>query len=240
LHARFVGALYLFGGVYLLACATARYLVQVRPAPLAVVLFTSLLLLVTLLNPEAFDYDLVPPRVWTGSYVVYPLLGLLVIAGMRRRRGAQPAAPSPPSWARQVLVAQAVVFGVAGVALLVSRETMVDLWPWPISAGLAQFYGAPFVAYAWCSWMYSRSRTWTEAATFIPAMLAFTGATVVVSLIHLELFSADDLEDWVWFGVFGVLALASAAMAVQALLTSRDRRQTAVPDPASAHAAAPA
>ena len=97
LHARFVGALYLFGGVYLLACTVARYLAQVRPAPPAIVLFTALLLLVTLMNPEAFDYDLGPVQVWTGSYVVYPLLGLVVLALMRRRPGAVPPEPRIPT-----------------------------------------------------------------------------------------------------------------------------------------------
>ena len=217
LHARFVGSLYLFGGVYLLACTVARYLAQVRPAPVAVVLFTSLLLLITLLNPDAFDYDLGPVQIWTGSYLVYPLLGLLVLAGMHGRRGAKPSGPPLPAWAGRVLLLQAVVFGVAGLALLVARDTMVELWPWPITPGLAQFYGGPFIAYAWCSWAYSRSATWTEAGTVVPGMLAFTAATLVSSLIHDELFSAGDVEDWAWFGTFGLLTVVLAAMTVRAL-----------------------
>ncbi|MDQ1520489.1 MAG: hypothetical protein QOI55_1562, partial [Actinomycetota bacterium] len=122
LHAGFVGALYLFGGVYMLGCLRARFLAQVRPAVPAVVLFTGLLLLVTLLNPDAFDYGLTPPKVWTLSYIVYPLLGIGLFLNLRRRPAATPPGPPFPRWARDALVAQAVLFGVAGILLLVARD----------------------------------------------------------------------------------------------------------------------
>jgi hypothetical protein len=217
LHARFVGALYLFGGVYLLGCTVARYLAQVRPAPFAVVLFTSLLLLVTLLNPDAFDYNLGPVKVWTGSYVVYPLLGLVVIALMWRRPGVDPPGPSLPAWGRWALLAQAAAFGVTGLLLLVARDTMVDVWPWPIDVGLAQFYGGPFIALAWCALAYARERTLLAVLPIVAGTLAFSVATLVVSLVHVELFSAGDLASWVWFGGFGALTVALAAL----LATSR-------------------
>ncbi len=209
----------------MLGCVFARYLAQVRPALPAIVLFTGLLLVVTLMNPDAFDYNLVPPKVWTLSYIVYPLIALLLFLNMRRRPGVTPPGPPLPRWARDVLVAQAVVFGIAGIALLVARNTMVDVWPWPITKGLAQFYGGPLVAYAWTSWAYSRSHTWKEAITVLPAMLAFAGATLVVSIIHDELFSASDVEAWVWFGVFGVLTVTMAVMCGWALAAGRSGRR---------------
>ena len=236
LHARFVGALYLFGGVYLLGCTVARYLAQVRPAPVAVVLFTSLLLLVTVLNPDAFDYDLGPVQVWTASYVVYPLLGLVVIARMRGRRGSVPGGPAMPAWGRTLLLAQAAVFGVVGALLLVARETMVDVWPWPIDVGLAQFYGGPFLAYAFVSWSYGRSRTLVEAAPALAGMLAFTAATVVASVVHDELFSAGEPEDWVWFGVFGGLSLALLVLVVRPLAAARGARSSRSARPVGARA----
>ena len=65
LHARFVGVLYLFGMVYMIGCILANRWSQVSPALPAIGIFTSLLLLVTLLNLEAFDFDLGPVWVWT-------------------------------------------------------------------------------------------------------------------------------------------------------------------------------
>ncbi|MGZ8763419.1 MAG: hypothetical protein ACXW2Y_08860 [Acidimicrobiia bacterium] len=219
LHARFVASLYLFGGVYMAGCLFARYRAQVQPGPIAVVIFTSLLLLITLLNPKAFDYDLAPPWVWTMSYVIYPILGI-ILAWFTRGPASTPGV-ALPRWAQTFLVVQAVVFAIAGVALLTAPGMMVDLWPWPITKGLAQFYGGPFVAYAYCSWAYSRRETWTEVKTIVPAMFAFTFATVVVSLVHRELFSASDLSTWVWFAVFGGATVVLMAMGASMIMADR-------------------
>ena len=75
LHAGFVGMLYLFGGVFMAGCVLARRRSQVSGALPAIALFTSLLLLATALNSEAFDFDLAPVWVWTLSYTIYPAIG---------------------------------------------------------------------------------------------------------------------------------------------------------------------
>jgi len=231
LHARFVASLYLFGGVYMAGCLFGRFRAQVQPGPIAVVIFTTLLLVITLLNPEAFDYDLVPPWVWTMSYVIYPILGI-ILAWCTRGPAAAPGSPLA-RWARTFLLVQAAVFAVAGVALLTAPGVMVDLWPWPITAGLAQFYGGPFIAYAYCSWAYSRRATWTEVIAIVPGMLAFTVATVVVPVVHRELFSASDLSTWVWFVVFGGAAVALAAMVVSMVTAGRSDRHSSTATPAA-------
>jgi hypothetical protein len=107
---------------------------------------------------------------------------------------------------------QAVVFAVLGVALLAAPGLMVEVWPWPITSELAQFYAGPVLAYAYCSWRYGMRRTWLEVATVVPAMLALTTGTVVVSVLHGELFSASDVADWIWFIGFGAAAAVLAAM----------------------------
>ena len=119
LHARFVGVSYLFGGVYLIVCLLARHRSQVSPAFAAIGIFTGGLLLVTLLNLEAFDFDLVPVWVWTVSYVVYPVLGFGFAWASRHRDVPVEGSPLEP-WARAFLQVQAAVFAVAGVGLLVA------------------------------------------------------------------------------------------------------------------------
>ncbi|MDQ3146596.1 MAG: hypothetical protein M3R01_06625 [Actinomycetota bacterium] len=224
LHARFVGVLYFFGALYMLGCVVARRAGQVRPAMAGIGLFTSLLLVVTLLNLEAFDFDLLPVWVWTLSYIVYPLIAL-TLALTWRGRDRDDAAPSGADalapWARTFLLVQACVFAFLGAAALVAREAVVDAWPWPISAGLAQFYGGPFVAYAYCSWAYGRRGRWSEMSTVVPAMLTFTAGTVVVSLVHSELFSASDAVDWVWFGGFVVATAVLVAMGARVVSFAR-------------------
>ncbi len=230
LHARFVGVLYLFGGVYMIGSILAHRWSQVSPALPAIGIFTSLLLLVTLLNLDAFDFDLTPVRVWTLSYIVYPTIAFTLAWTARHREAPAVGGPTLPAWAPAFLKLQATVFAVVGVALLVAREAMVDVWPWPVSAGLAQFYGGPFLAYAFTSWVYSRRRAWAELAAIAPAMLVFTAGTVVVSLMHSELFPAAALATWVWFAWFGASATVLVAMNARAIPAAvADRRTMAQP-----------
>jgi hypothetical protein len=238
LHARFVGVLYLFGGVYMIGCIVARRWSQVSPALPAIGIFTSLLLLVTILNEEAFDYDLTPVWVWTLSYIVYPSIAFALAWTARGRQLPAVSGPALAAWAQTFLRVQAVVFAIVGVLLLVARGAMADVWPWPISDGLAQFYGGPFLAYAFCSWQYSGRRTFTELAAIAPAMLVFTAGTVIVSLVHSELFSSSDLATWVWFVGFGAAAVALLAITARAVPAALADRPTVAepvePGPAAA------
>jgi hypothetical protein len=217
LHAGFVGMLYLFGGVFMVGCVLARRRSQVSGALPAIALFTSLLLLATALNSEAFDFDLSPVWVWTLSYTIYPAIALALLIRARGTAAPLAVAPTLPPWARTFLQAQAVAFALVGLVLLIAPSAMVDAWPWPISAGLAQFYGGPFLAYAVCSWHYAGKPAWTDLAAIVPAMLVFTSGTIVVSLQHSELFSSSDLAAWVWFGGFGAAALGLLVMTGRAL-----------------------
>ena len=233
LHAGFVGMLYLFGGVFMVGCILARRRAQVSAALPAIAMFTSLLLLATVLNSEAFDFDLAPVWVWTLSYTIYPAIALLLIWRARAQHpaAADTGAATLPTWARTFLCAQSVAFALVGLTLLILPSAMVDAWPWPISAGLAQFYGGPFLAYAACSWVYSRAGAWADLAAIVPAMLVFTSGTIVVSLQHSELFSSSDLAAWVWFGSFGAAALALLVMSARALqaVTAPGRRGSTEP-----------
>ncbi len=238
LHAKFVGVLYLFGAVYMVGSILAHRWSQVSPTLPAIAIFTSLLLLVTLLNPEAFDYDLAPVWVWTMSYVILPIVALALAWTARGRELPPVGGPAIAVWARTFLRFQAVVFALLGLLLLVARGAMADAWPWPISEGLAQFYGGPFLAYAYCSWRYSERRAWAEVAAIAPAMLVFTAGTLVVSKEHGDLFSMSDVAAWVWFGGFGVATvalLAITARAVPAALADRSAMSAPVePGPAAA------
>jgi hypothetical protein len=223
LHAGFVGMLYLFGGVFMVGCVVARRRSQVTGALPGIALFTGLLLLATVLNSEAFDFDLAPVWIWTLSYSIYPAIAVALLVRDRRTVGAaSAAAPTTlPAWARSFLRAQAVVFALVGGLLLVAPSATVDAWPWPIAAGLAQFYGGPFLAYAACSWHYAGKAAWADLAAIVPAMLVFTAGTVAVSLAHRDLFSSSDLAAWAWFAGFGCAAIGLCVMSANALAATR-------------------
>ncbi len=211
LHARFVASLYLFGGVYLGACTLARRRAANGPVYGGITAFTGLLLLVTLLNLNAFDFDLAPVWVWTVSYIVYPIVAIVLTISVWRRGGfSEPENPSDrtiPRWGRAALQCLAAGSAIVGLLLLVDRELMVRVWPWKVSNGLAQFYAAPILAIAFCAWRYSRRNRWASLQAFAPALLALGGATVASSVRHRAVFGATGLSEVVWYSAFGLIAV---------------------------------
>jgi hypothetical protein len=171
--------------------------------------------------------------VWTRSYVVYPAIAFVLAWALRNHATRAVGGPPLPRWAATFLGVQAGAFAVLGAILLVARDVAVDVWPWPIGAGLAQFYGGPFLAYAYCSWRYGRRRRWAEVATIVPAMLVLTAGTVIVSLVHGELFSSSDAAAWVWFGGFGAAAAFLLVMTLSAVPAALADRQLGRGAPAS-------
>ena len=103
LHARFVGALYFYGAIFMVSCMTSRYQAEVRLAMGMIATWTGLLFVVSILSLSAFDLSLLPPPLWFASYRIYPLTALYMPSA-RRHEGRQRLSGSPlPAWARTFL-----------------------------------------------------------------------------------------------------------------------------------------
>src|SRR4030042_714731 len=76
LHARFVGAIYLFGALYMVGCLLVRSQAEVRPAFPMIGIWTGMLFIISLLNLEAFDFSQLPVWIWFASYLVYPIVAV--------------------------------------------------------------------------------------------------------------------------------------------------------------------
>ena len=234
LHARFLGAIYLFGAVFMLCCILARTQAEVRSALPLVAIFTGTLFLVSILNLRAFDFSRTSVLVWFASYVVYPVLALVLFARLvltSREPAGGPGsvaadAPAPrgdalPEWARAFLLVQGIVVTVLAAALFLMPVIVAASWPWAVDPFLARAYSGPLLAYGIGSLVASRNRTWVEVWTIVPGMLAFTVATLIASALHPNLFSATDAIDIVWFASFGIATAVLAVMTVRAIPHAR-------------------
>ena len=219
LHARFVGAFYLFAVLYTLGLLLARHRWQVGSGFLAVTIFTGITGILNAINLDAFDFDETTVRIWIAVYIVFPIAGLAL--AYVHRDDAREAEPGTPiaAWARTWLLVQAVVYAAVGALLLFAREATADAWPWAVSATLAQFYGGAFLGLAYVSWHSARRRVWAALIAVVPPFLVFAVVTIVVSLVHGELFDGGDPAAWAWFAFFGASAAALAAMLAVMLRT---------------------
>src|SRR5512134_2006415 len=76
LHARFVGAIYLFGAVFMAGCLFAKQQAEVRWAVQMIGIWTGMLFIISLLNLSAFGLSLLPVQIWFASYIIYPILAI--------------------------------------------------------------------------------------------------------------------------------------------------------------------
>ena len=114
LHARFIAAIYLAGLLAMLLALAAKTLAEVRiPIALAAI-WTGMLLLVSMLHLDAFDFAKPQVWFWMGAYAVFPLWGAWLYFGSgagadgdtrvrptrRWWRSASSACCSPPGCSR--------------------------------------------------------------------------------------------------------------------------------------------
>jgi hypothetical protein len=90
---------------------------------------------------------------------------------------------------RIILRAAAVLVFLAGVQLFVFPRRTDEYFAWTIASPMtAVFLGASYWSAVGLELAASRSRTWAGARIALPAVFVFTVLTLIVTLLHLELF----------------------------------------------------
>ena len=210
LHARFIAAMYLAGLLAMLLALAAKTLAEVRIPVVLAAIWTGMLLLVSMLHLEAFDFAKPQVWFWMGAYAVFPLWGAWLYFG----KGAGAAATRRP--ADPLLMAIGIVCLLLAAGLLAVPAQMIAAWPWKLPPLLASIYAGPFVAYGVCAFMLAREARPQARRIVLASMLAFAALAIVASLLHLALFSFAGPSAWVWFGLLGASGALLASRLVQA------------------------
>lgn len=135
---------------------------------------------------------------------------------------------------RGLLAVAALLVFLAGVQLFVFPLRTDRYFAWTIGSPMtAVFLGASYWSAVGLELSASRARWWAHARIAIPAVLVFTTATLVVTLVHLELFhlgaefeASTQLVTWAWIAVYAVVPV----LMLVALVHQR-RHGTVVPPP---------
>ena len=218
LHARFVGAIYAYGAVFMAVCLVARYQAEVRWAVQLIGIWTGMLLIISLLNLSAFDVGLLPVQIWFASYIIYPLIALwMTLTQPHLMKAGELPGLWLPGWAKGFLFLQGVLFTLLAVTLFLVPEFMTTLWPWNVTPVLAQMYAGPLLSYGLGSLLFSRQEMWLGVRSILPGMLAFSAITLLISVLHISLFSFTEVPDLLWFGWFTVASLILAVLTFRSL-----------------------
>lgn len=218
LHARFVGAIYLFGAIFMAGCLAARTQSEVRWAVQMIGIWTGMLFIISLLNLNAFDFKLLPVWIWFFSYIAYPIISIWMTWRQPKPQQADALpGPSLPVWSRGFLLIQGIVVSGLAVLLFFVPNFMSTIWPWKVTPVLAQMYAGPLLSYGLGSLLFSRQDKWLGIRAIVPGMFVFTAATVVVSFMHINLFSFTELADLLWFGLFSFATVILGTLTVRAM-----------------------
>lgn len=142
LTAAFLGAAYVAATVIEFAASRERRWANARIALPAVLLFTTLTLIVTLRHLDAFhlgaEHGVVPRSIawaWLAIYVlVPPIMAVLWLQQVRAPGTDPPRGAGLPATLRVVLALQAAVMLAFGAALYIAPQAVADaLWPWQLS-----------------------------------------------------------------------------------------------------------
>lgn len=217
LNGRFVGALYLSGGIGILIAALARNTRDLRAILASFLAIAALVECVTFVYWSDFTNDS-SPVIWLVTYTVDPIVLVLVLGRMWRAATVGQGADVRLRPVAAILRIQAVVFGVTGVALLIGTEGIRGLWPWTLPELVARVYASFFVAVAVGALIAARRPTATMARTILAPALAIPVLGIIASSAHLSRLESG-FPKAAWFGgntLVALLALAGLVLLEQA------------------------
>jgi hypothetical protein len=207
---RFLGALYTAA---LLAAFLQSWFGKWAPARTVttmIFVFTLVVTACSFLHFGRFDPALVEVWVW---FVLY--IGVCLNAGAHLwwYRNVPAAGRPPTSLSCTALLAQALVLGGYGLALLIVPEQSARLWPWKLDAFHAQLYSVTFLTPAAGALSLLRSATRIDWFTLGITQLAW-GLLPILALVivDIDVRRVDWLAWplWIWIGLF----VMTAAMGV--------------------------
>lgn len=153
LTAAFLGGAYWSSGILELMASREKLWANARIAVPAVLLFTVLTLIVTLVHIANFHFDasawhtVAGTWAWLVVYAVVPLIMGWLLLRQRTLSGGDPPRVAPlPTWVRAVLVVQAVVMLPIGAGLFFLPLTVAPIWPWGLTALTGRAIGAWLVS----------------------------------------------------------------------------------------------
>lgn len=213
LHARFLGAMYLAGSVFMLLAVLAKEWHEIRVVTIILALWTGMLGAVSIANLDALDWSRGPLWFWFVAYLGFPLVAFWV-AWCQRSETEHPRDSEISPALRTYLYCQGTVALVLAFCLLLAPQFMTIVWPWPIATLVAHIYGAPFFAFGAGSLYAAWQRSWSEVRITVIGTLVFAWCVLIASLIHAGLFDPQSPSAWLWFGGFGLAAVIPAVFAL--------------------------
>jgi hypothetical protein len=221
------------GGSYWAACALEllaarrREWENARVAVPAVVTFTALTFIITLIHLDKFHFDapeattVAGTWLWLAVYALVPVWMVVVMAIQAREPGQDGPRTAPLArWQVTAIAAVAAVMLLLGALLVVAPDEVKGMWPWDLTSLTARAVGAWLIGLGVASAHAARE---ADAQRVRPLT---AGAIVFAALQAIALIRYGDEVDWASVSAIAYVALL-VVIAGLALSTRPWRAQAA-------------
>lgn len=212
-NARFLGAVYSASCISaVMQTAHGRWSPARLVTPM-IFIFTAVIMVLSFVHLQVFDFQRWEVWVWFLLYIIIPVNCAYHLWLYRNLPPADPRAPSKTG--RAILLSQAVVLGIYGLALLIVPTAAKTLWSWKIDDFHAQMYSVSFLTPAVGAFILSKAASKTEWLT-MGLTQAVLGLFPIIGLIVVDVTvkSVDwaSIGPWIWMGLFTAMFIISLWM----------------------------
>jgi hypothetical protein len=212
-NARFLGAVYTTS---LIAAAMQVYYARWSPTRVVtpmIFIFTAVIILLSFVHINEFDFQRPEVWLWFLLYIVLPINAGYHIWLYRNLQAGDPARPTNAG--RTILLTQALILGIYGLALLLIPSVAKTLWSWEIDDFLAQLYSVTFLAPAVGAFMLAKAASKIEWLTMgltqaVLGLFPIIGVIVVNATVKGVDWSSAGT--WIWMVLFAAMFMISLWM----------------------------
>ena len=204
-----------------------------RIAVPAVLIFTTLTLIVTLVHIDRFHLG---PSfafetrfltwVWIAVYAIVPIVMSALLVPQLRAHGAADHRRAPlPGWVRLTLIVHALIMALLGLGLLLFPQAVAPLWPWMLTPLTARAIGAWLLSLGVAAAHASGENNWSRVR---PAVGSYV-ILAALQFIALARYPADvnwaSLSAWVYI----IFLLSVLALGVSGTIAARQANHRLAP-----------
>jgi hypothetical protein len=212
-NAHFLGAVY---SASLVAAAMQVWYGRWSPTRVVtpmILVFTAIILVLSFVHIEQFDFKRVEVWLW---FLLYGILPINAGIHLWLYRNLPPADSAQPTTAgRIILVVQSIILGLFGLALLVAPSFAKTFWSWEIDEFHAQLYSVTFITPAVGAFILAKAASKTEWLTMgltqgVLGLFPIIGVILVDAAAKRVNWSLAGT--WIWMAIFAAIFIVSLWM----------------------------
>lgn len=230
LTAAFLGAGYWASFLLELLSARERVWARARLAVPAILVFTTLTLILTLLHLDRFHFTrtvfitLAVTWVWLVVYASVPVVMTILLVAQLRQPGRDPDRHTPlPWWVRLVLSLQALIMLTLGTALFLVPLAVASVWPWALTALTGRAVGAWLIGIGILASQAAWENDWTRLRPVMISFAVYGGLQLIAIARYPGTVNWNGASAWIYL----LLLLSILAVGVYGWRAARQALQRA-------------